>query len=174
MCKTPVCDLSDHKLYRLVIHKQQFHHKEKAVGQDKLCNEVMDELIFFADDLFSSGYNSPKPTKHLNQKNGQEAIEASLFTFIYEPKQHGPFVQEKGKQVLHRLVYFYAWNHHEETEMCCLQRSTACCDGYAIEEKGPVFYFYLLNFRDRIHNDETNPQIFESVEYIPERNAVFI
>lgn len=74
MCKTPVCVLFNHKLYRLVIHKQQFHHKEKPGSRDKLCDEVMDELIFFMVDLFSSGYNSPKPTKHLNQKNGQETF----------------------------------------------------------------------------------------------------
>ena len=126
------------------------------------------------DDLFSSGCNSQKPTKHLNQKNGQKTFQASLFTLVYEPKQCGPFVQEQHTQVLHRLVYFHASNHHVETEMCCFERSTACCDGYAIEEKGPVFYFYMFNFRDRVHDDEIYSQIFESVEYVPKRNALFI
>lgn len=169
-----MCVLFNHKLYRLIIHKQQFHHKEKPGSRDKLCDEVMDELIFFMVDLFSSGYNSPKPTKHLNQKNGQETFQASLFTVVFEPKQLGPFAQEQRKQVLHRLVYFNASNHHVETEMCCLQRSTACCDGYAIEEKSPVFYLYLFNFRDCIHDDEIYPQIFESMDCIPERNVLFI
>lgn len=61
VCKTPVCVLFDHKLYRLCIDKQQFHHKGKPGSRDKLCDEVMDELIFFMVDLFSSGSNSPKP-----------------------------------------------------------------------------------------------------------------
>jgi len=174
MYKTPVCVLFDHKLYRLVFHEQQFHHKEKPGSRDKLYDEVMDELIFFMVDLFSSGYNSPKPTKHLNQKNGQETFPASLFTLVYEPKQLGPFVQELCKQVLHRLVYFNASNHHVETKMRCLQRSTACCDGYAIEEENPVFCLYLLNFRNCIHDDEIYPHIFKSMECIPKRNALFI
>jgi len=144
-----VCVLFNHKLYRLVIHKQQFDHKEKPGSRDKLCDEVMDELIFFMVDLFSSGYNSPKPTKHLNQKNGQETFQASLFTVVFEPKQLGPFAQEQRKQV-------------------------SCCDGYAIEEKSPVFYLYLLNFRDCIHDDEIYPHIFESMACIPERNVLFI
>lgn len=110
----------------------------------------------------------------MNQKNGQKTFQASIFTLVHEPKQRGPFVQEQLKQVLHRLVYFNASKHHVETEMCCLQRSTACYDGYAFEEKSPVFYLYLLNFRDCIHDDEVYPQIFKSMECIPERNALFI
>lgn len=174
MCKTPVCVLFDQKLCRLFIHKQQFHHKETPDRRDKLCDEVMDELTFFMDDLFSSGCYSPKPTKHLNQKNGQKTFQASLFTLVCEPKQRAPFVQEQRTQVLRRLVYFSAANHHVETEMCCLQRSTACCDGNAIEEKSPVSYLYLFNFRYRLHDDDIYQQIFESLEYVPKRNDLFI
>lgn len=110
--------------------------------------------------------------KQLNLKNGQKTIKAALFTLAYEPKQRGSFVQEKRKQVLHRLVYFNASNGTSETESYCLDWSTASWDGHATAAKDLVFYFYLLNFCDHLFSDEISTQISESVEYITERRKV--